>query len=158
MALNKAVRWVPVEGLPELALGGLDLSYEASKNRLTVRAYFRDLSKLGFPQFEPDCEGVIIDFESVHAFKAYEEFSDPFYAEGHDIPLLAEKVPYGGTWGFLRVLGSSWLRRLADRNCGWTADSASHWIVTTGDMVLHIAAQSSAAPAFRSWIRRSDVR
>jgi hypothetical protein len=155
MAQNEVVRWVPADGLPELALGGLDLAYTASENRLTVRAYFRDVSKLGFPQFESSVEGVIIDFESVEAFKAYEEFTDPLDADSIRVPLLAEQVPYGGTWGFIQIIDSSWLGRLADRNAGWDASSASHWVVKTGDMVLHVATEPHKTPIFRGWISRT---
>lgn len=154
MTIDNAVRWVPVDGLPELALDVLDLSYHASENRLTVRAYFRDISDLGFPQFEPAMTGVVIEFENVEAFKAYEEFADPLFAGNLDVPLLAENVPYGGTWGFIQVNGSSWLERLAQRNGGWDASSASHWVVKTGDMVLHVATEPSLAPAFKGWIAR----
>jgi hypothetical protein len=155
MAQDEAVRWVPVEGLPELPLGALDLAYTASENRLTVRACFRDISNW-FPQFESHAEGVIVEFENVGAFKAYEEFTDPLYAENLEVPLLAENVPYGGTWGFIQVLGSSWLERLADRNASWEASSASHWIVKTGDMVLHVATEPSVAPTFKGWIARRE--
>jgi hypothetical protein len=92
---------------------------------------------------------VIIQFENVEAFKANEEFTDPLYAENIEVPSLAEKVPYGGTWGFIQMLNSSWLERLAGRNAGWEAGSASHWIVKTGDMVLHVATQPSALPVFK---------
>ena len=154
MAQDKAVRWVPIDGLPELALAALDLDYKASENRLTVRAHFRDLSELGFPQFEHFAEGVIVAFENVEAFKAYEEFTDPLYTENLDVPLLAENVPYGGTWGFIEILRSSWLERLAGRNHGWEADSAGHWVVKTGDLVLHVATEPRAAPIFEGWIER----
>ena len=152
MAQDKAVRWVPVAGLPELALASLDFAYESAQNRLTVRAYFRDVSDMGFPQFEPPAEGVIVAFENVEAFKAYEEFTDPLFAEQLEVPMLAENVPYGGSWGFIRILGSSWLARLADRNGSWDADSASHWVVKTGDKVLHVANISSTVPIFQGWI------
>lgn len=98
--------------------------------------------------------GVVIEFENVEAFKAYEEFADPLFAGNLDVPLLAENVPYGGTWGFIQVNGSSWLERLAQRNGGWDASSASHWVVKTGDMVLHVATEPSLAPAFKGWIAR----
>jgi hypothetical protein len=156
MDQDNAVRWVPIEGLPELALGALDVAYLASENRLTVRAYFRDVSEMGFPQFKHPTGGVIVSFENVQAFKAYEEFTDPIHAEDIEVPLLAENVPYGGTWGFIQILGSSWLERLAKRNSGWEADTASHWVVKTGDMVLHVATQPSVTPGFQGWIARTD--
>ena len=121
-------------------------------NRLTVCAFFRDVSDMGFPQFEPPAEGVIVAFENVEAFKAYEEFTDPLFAEQLEVPMLAENVPYGGSWGFIRILGSSWLARLADRNGSWDADSASHWVVKTGDKVLHVANILSTVPIFQGWI------
>jgi hypothetical protein len=108
------------------------------------------------PQFEPPHDGVMVEFENVEAFKAYDEFTDPLYAENLEIPLLAESVPYGGTWGFVEMLGSSWLERLAGRNAGWEAGSASHWVVKTGDMVLHVATQPSAPPIFKGWIARKE--
>jgi|SRR5205085_4619168 len=155
MTNDKAVRWVPVQGLPELPLDALDLAYKASENLLTVRAYFRDLSRLGFPQFEPSADGLIVEFENVEAFKAYEEFTDPLYAEDLEVPLLAEDVPYGGTWGFIQILESSWLTRLAGRNLGWDAGSASHWVVKTGDMVLHVATRPTTPAIFKGWIAQS---
>lgn len=155
MAHDEAVRWVPVEGLPELPLGAFDLTYTASENRLTVRACFRDISNW-FPQFEPPAEGVIVEFEGVLAFKAYQEFNDPHYAGNLELPQLAEKLPYGGTWGFIQMLASSWLERLANRNGAWEACSASHWIVKTGDMVLHVATDLTAQPVFKGWIARSS--
>jgi hypothetical protein len=154
MPQDTPVRWTPIDGLPELALGGLDLAYTASENRLTIRAYFRTLSELGFPQFEHSADGVIIEFENVEAFKAYEEFTDPVHAEKLEVPLLAESVPYGGTWGFIEMLNSSWLERLAERNGSWEAASASHWIVLTGDMVVHVATEPSVPPIFKGWIAR----
>lgn len=156
MTSDKAVRWVPTDGLPELALGGLDITYQASENRLTVRAYFRDLAGLGFPQFEHHASGVIVEFENVEAFKAYEEFSDPLYAERTEVPLLDENIPYGGSWGFIQMFGSSWLDRLATRNAGGEASSGSHWVVKTGDMVLHVACQPSSQPVFKGWIPRTE--
>ena len=53
---DEAVRWTPVDGLPELPLGALDFAYSANENRLTVRAYFRDVSHF-LPQFEPPVDG-----------------------------------------------------------------------------------------------------
>ena len=126
MTKDEAIRWVPIEGLPELPLGGFDLAYNASENVLTISAFFRDISDL-IPQFEPPARGVMIEFENVEAFKAYEEYTDPLYADRVEVPLLAENVPYGGTWGFVQMLNSTWLERLADRNGGWEAVSASHW-------------------------------
>lgn len=158
MSRDRAVRWVPTDGMPELPFGALDLSYDASENVLTVRAYFRDLSVVGLPQFEPPAGGVMIAFNDVEAFKAYEEFADPLYAEGREVPLLTETVPYGGTWGFIQILGSSWLERLAGRSGGWSANKAGHWVVKTGDMVLHVATQASAMPAFRGWIERTETK
>ena len=87
---------MPTDGLPEPPLGALDLSYDASENVLTARAYFRDLSVVGLPQFEPPVGGVMIAFDDVEAFEAYEEFADPLYAEGREVSSLAETVPYGG--------------------------------------------------------------
>lgn len=147
MAQDEAIRWVPIEGLPELPLGALDLAYTASENRLTVSAYYGD-STDRFPQFEPSAAGVIVEFTNAHAFKAYEEFTDLLYAENVEVPLLAEKVSYGGTWGFIQLLGSSWLERLADRNLRWAGSPASHWVVKAGDMVLHVATDPSAPPHF----------
>jgi hypothetical protein len=133
----------------------LDLVYTAAENKLLVSAHFRDIPDL-LPQVEPPVRGVIVEFESVEAFKAYEEFTDPLYAENVEVPLLAENVPYGGTWGFIQMLNSTWLERLALRNAAWEAASASHWIVKTGDMVLHVATRSSAPPAFRAWIAQIE--
>jgi hypothetical protein len=45
-------------------------------------------------------------------------------------------------------------KRLAQRNGGWDASSASHWVVKTGDMVLHVATEPSQTPAFKGWIAR----
>ena len=95
MGEDRAIRWVPVNGLPELPLGYLNITYKASDNRLTVHAFFADRSA-SFPQHKPP-DGVIIEFENVQAFKAYEEFTDPIYGERIDVPLLANDVPYGGT-------------------------------------------------------------
>jgi hypothetical protein len=148
--LDEAVRWTPVEGLPELPLGALDFTYTASVNRLTVSAYFRDVSHF-FPQFEPPIDGLILDFENVEAFKAYEEFTDPLFAKQTDVPRLADEIPYGGTWGFIEIMRSSWLDRLADRNLRGDR-SASHWVVKSEDMVLHVSVRPSLAPTFRSWI------
>lgn len=151
MAYDKAVRWMPVEGLPELPLGGLDLSYDASEKRLTVRAFYSDLSAVGLPK----ADGVALTFDDVEAFKAYEEFTDPMDAAKLDVPLLAQPVPYGGTWGFIQILCSSWLERLAARNGAWSATSAAHWVVKTGDMVLHVATQRTSSPIFNGRLERA---
>ena len=156
MRRDQAVRWVPTDGLPEVPLGALDLSYEAPQNLLTARAYFRDLSAVGLPQFQPPIRGVTIAFNNVEAFKAYEEYADPIYAGGHDVPLLTESVPYGGTWGFIQMLRSSWLERLSMRTGSWSAETASHWVVKTGDMVLHVATRFGTAPAFKGWLEKSE--
>tara|TARA_B100000378_G_scaffold264926_1_gene249011 strand:- start:26 stop:502 length:477 start_codon:yes stop_codon:yes gene_type:complete len=156
MKRDQAVRWVPIDGLPELPLGALDLSYDGSENVLTVRAYFRDLSVVGLPQFEPPAGGVIIAFDNVEGFKAYEEFADPLYADDHEVPLLAETVPYGGTWGFIQMLDSSWLERLAERNGVWSADTAGHWVVKSGEMVLHVATQPRVMPTFKGWLEKTE--
>ena len=154
MGEDRAIRWVPVNGLPELPLGELNIIYTASENRLTVHAFFADRSA-SFPQHEPPREGVIIEFENVQAFKVYAEFTDPIYAAGIDVPLLAHDVPYGGTWGFIQMINSSWIERLALRNAGWEASTASHWVIKSGDMVLHVASVPSLTPTFRGRIARS---
>jgi hypothetical protein len=131
----------------------LDFKYTARENRLTVNAYFRDVSD-HLPQFEPPVDGLTLDFENVEAFKAYEEFTDPIYAERMDVPVLAENIPYGGTWGFIEILRSSWVDRLADRNSRGDR-SASHWVLKSEDMVLHVSVRPSLAPTFRGWILRA---
>jgi hypothetical protein len=156
MRKDQAVRWVPTDDLPELPLAALDLSYDASQNLLTAHVYFRDLSAAGLPQFEPHIRGLTIAFNNVEAFKAYEEYADPIYAAGDDVPLLTESVPYGGTWGFIQMHRSSWLERLSIRNGSWSAETASHWVVKTGDMVLHVATRLGTAPDFQGWLEKSE--
>lgn len=77
-----------------------------------------------------------IDFDYVEAFKAYEEFSDPWMAQGLPLPQL-EGVDQKWRSPLQEVMHSAWVARVLSRN-GGLEQPWRHFVIATMDFTLHV--------------------
>lgn len=151
---EEIIRWVPISGAPELPLSTFSLNLLAGDDRVVVEAYFVDMASL-YPRLKPPHSGIVLEFETVHAFKAYEEWSDPFDGKDVDFPALKTPFPYGGCWGFLEIRNSLWIESIADRDGTWKPGDFNHWVVWTYNKSLHVACRNAQPPVFKGWVERN---
>jgi hypothetical protein len=117
-------RWDPVEGLPEASLSGFELIYRPSGVSVSCWYYA-----------DQPIESVHIVFDGMHAFKVYNEFSDPWLAHK---PSLPELVDGTATWPFQLVHNSHWIMRVVERNGGLSIGDWRHFVICTKSDQLHV--------------------
>ncbi|MBB3860397.1 hypothetical protein GGQ88_001663 [Novosphingobium hassiacum] len=123
--LERYERWVPIIGLPEAPLRDFDCRFEDCK--LNVLARYASTG---------EARRLSIEFDYVEAFKAYEEFSDPWMASGLPLPQV---IGEDDKWRYplQEVMHSSWVARVTARNGGidrpWR-----HFVISTMDFSLHV--------------------
>lgn len=122
-------RWQPIAGLPEAPLGDFDASFVGSRLSVNARYAFSGIGGL-----------LRIKFGHVEAFKAYEEFSDPWMTEGLPLPQLTGPDTKW-RWPFQEVMGSAWIARVCTRNGGLDG-SWRHLVISTMDFSLHVMTSS----------------
>jgi hypothetical protein len=121
------IRWEPLAGLPEYPLRSIETSFK--KDELTATAYYKDGAPVG---------SIRLGFGWVQAFKAYEEFSDPWMESKLPQPSLRNPALASYTWPFLEVINSRWTARVADRNHGVERTEWRHFSIVTGSFNLHV--------------------
>ena len=147
MQMNRIVevaRWEPHGSLPELPLGALNLTWNAEEGRLVCVGLYSSNSKR-------PAEGIVVEFNEVHAFKVLDEMSNGLCEMGAEPPPLREPATYGGVWPFAEILLSPWIIQMAESDGSLNITHLRHWVVITPSQTLHVAAHFESEPHFTGW-------
>ena len=137
-------RWEPHGSLPELPLGAFNLTWIADEERLVCVGLYSSTSKR-------PAEGIVVEFNEVHAFKVLDEQSNGLSEIGAEPPPLREPAAYGGAWPFAEILLSPWIIQMAESDGALNITHLRHWVVVTPNQVLHVAAHFKSEPHFTGW-------
>ncbi|WP_114521614.1 hypothetical protein [Altererythrobacter sp. ZODW24] len=120
-------RWEPLASLPESPITDVDCSFEDGE-LIAVANYTIDSLNMVLQ----------IQFDYVEAFKIYEEFSDPWMSSRAPLPSVKSAEFAAYRWPLQEVIGSVWIKRVAERNGGVEGSEWRHLIISTLDRSLHV--------------------
>lgn len=138
MTNTRLLKWVPDPNLPERPATLIDLNWQAGNQRLIATVTYAT------NRHEEEASAVVI-FEDVFAFAGFEENMDIIRNDTDWVPLAAP-YPYGGSWPYIEMLGSSWLAELVQQHGAWTVEDLRHFVITSRNMHLHIASMQTCDP------------
>lgn len=141
MARSIVERWHPIPGLAERPAAIFDLSWQGAAQRLITTVLFA--TDAG----EDDASAVVI-FENVFAFQVFDENMELSALTDEDATVLGLSYPYGGSWPYLEVHDSEWIRQLAEHHGAWSPGDFRHFIITSRNMHLHVACRALAQPIY----------
>lgn len=133
-------RWEPQSHLPELPLGGFNLSWIAGEGRLVCTGLYDDATS------KRPAEVIVIEFDEVQAFMALDEHADGLREMGVEPPPLHQRATLPGYWPFAEVLLSRWVMEMAERDGASNITHFRHWVVVTRNQTLHVAAHFEGQP------------
>ncbi len=133
-SIEHHLRWEPLPGLPEHPFETVRLDYDGF--RLAANALYA---------LDPPFSALRIDFGQVNAFKAYEEFSDPWMDSQAEQPMIANPQLNPWVWPLQRVENSAWIKRVVGRNGGLEGFEWQHFVVVTMDISLHVMSVNDPA-------------
>jgi hypothetical protein len=122
------IRWEPIPGLPKCPIGAVRFSYDGERLSITAAYAYDESDRILRLDFSPN------------AFKAYEEHSDPWMEEKPTQPEVINSALNTWVWPLQEVLNSRWLNRVIARNGGIDSYPWRHFVIVSGDKILHIMA------------------
>lgn len=132
-------RWEPLPALPEHPFDSLDLTLVGQE--LVVTAYYG---------FDPPAPALQINFGEPEAFKAYDEFSDPWMETKLGQPMANNSNLNPWVWPLQEVRNSLWLKRVVARNSPIIDFPWRHFVVVTGTVTLHVMTDGKPVAALVS--------